>query len=436
MLAADIERVQVEQCLPPEVQYACLYWIEHPQKSGARLHDNDQVHQFLQVHLLHWLEVLSWMRKMSEGIHAIMSLESIALTCDCPNFRAFIYDVKRFVHYNRPMIEHAPLQIYYGAIVFSPVTSIVRKHFEERIPRWLQRPPEVERDWTSLLQTLESHTDIVESVAFSLDSRLVLSGSWDHTIKLWDVATGGLQQTLESHAEGVKRIAFSPDNRMVASGSRDSTLNLWDVATGVVQKTIDIQEDGESYFELAFSPDGKLIASGSLSVRLWNVATGKLQRIVGSHRRGIEIYPITALVFSPDGQVLAYGSNGIKLWDFTTGTLKSGFKGRTELVGAMAFSEDGKQLVSSADNGEVEVWDVATGNLLQKHEVPTDKLTHIAFSPYGRLVASCSSNRTVKLWDVATGSHQRTLEGHTGYPRNSILARWQTGGICLYGLHS
>jgi hypothetical protein len=78
-LVTDIESSQVEQCLSPEVQYACLYWIEHVQKSGAQLYDNDQVHQFLEVHLLHWLEALSWMRKISEGILAITSLESIAL---------------------------------------------------------------------------------------------------------------------------------------------------------------------------------------------------------------------------------------------------------------------------------------------------------------------------------------------------------------------
>jgi NACHT domain len=78
-LATDIESSRVEQCLPPEVQYACLYWVEHLQKSEAQLRDNEQVHQFLQKNLLHWLEALGWMQKVSEGILAIISLESIAL---------------------------------------------------------------------------------------------------------------------------------------------------------------------------------------------------------------------------------------------------------------------------------------------------------------------------------------------------------------------
>jgi len=76
LVSDDVASSRVEQCLPPEVQYACLYWIQHLQKSTMQLHDNDQVHEFLKQHLLHWFEALGWMRKVSEGIHAISLLES------------------------------------------------------------------------------------------------------------------------------------------------------------------------------------------------------------------------------------------------------------------------------------------------------------------------------------------------------------------------
>lgn len=75
----DVESSSVEKCLSPELQYACRYWVQHLQKSGIVLHDNGHVHQFLQMHFLHWLEALSWMGRMSEGILAIGSLESIVL---------------------------------------------------------------------------------------------------------------------------------------------------------------------------------------------------------------------------------------------------------------------------------------------------------------------------------------------------------------------
>jgi len=78
-LATDVESSRVEQCLPSEVQYASLHWVKHLQKGGIQLQDNDQVHQFLKVHLLHWLEALGWMRRVPDGIYAITSLELIAL---------------------------------------------------------------------------------------------------------------------------------------------------------------------------------------------------------------------------------------------------------------------------------------------------------------------------------------------------------------------
>jgi hypothetical protein len=68
-LVDNIASSRVEQCISPEIQYACLYWVQHLQGSGEQLYDDDQVHRFLQVHLLHWLEALSWMRKTSEAIN-------------------------------------------------------------------------------------------------------------------------------------------------------------------------------------------------------------------------------------------------------------------------------------------------------------------------------------------------------------------------------
>jgi hypothetical protein len=75
-LVADVENSRKEQFLPLEVRYACLYWVQHLHKSDTQLYDNDQVHQFLQVHLLHWLEALGWIGKTSEGIYAILFLET------------------------------------------------------------------------------------------------------------------------------------------------------------------------------------------------------------------------------------------------------------------------------------------------------------------------------------------------------------------------
>lgn len=77
VLVTNMGSSRVEQHLPLEVQYACLYWVEHLQKCGAQFYDDDRVHQFLEKHLLHWLEAFSLMRKASEAVLAISYLESI-----------------------------------------------------------------------------------------------------------------------------------------------------------------------------------------------------------------------------------------------------------------------------------------------------------------------------------------------------------------------
>ena len=77
--ASQVESSWIEKCLPPKVQYACLYWIQHLQRSSSLVHDDEEAHRFLQAHLLHWLEALGWIGKALEGIHAILSLESHVL---------------------------------------------------------------------------------------------------------------------------------------------------------------------------------------------------------------------------------------------------------------------------------------------------------------------------------------------------------------------
>jgi hypothetical protein len=78
-LVADMGKDRVAQCIIPELEYACVNWIQHLAKGSKQLHNGDQVHLFLTEHFLHWLEALGWLGKVSEGIHAISLLESSAI---------------------------------------------------------------------------------------------------------------------------------------------------------------------------------------------------------------------------------------------------------------------------------------------------------------------------------------------------------------------
>jgi WD40 repeat protein len=124
----------------------------------------------------------------------------------------FLHDAKRFILSYCSIADLSPLQLYSSALTFAPKKSIIRNIFQNYIPDWILQEPNTDLEWNAVLQTLEGHSNCVNSVAFSHDSKLLASASHDHTIKLWDAATGTLQQTLEGHSDWVNSVAFSHDS--------------------------------------------------------------------------------------------------------------------------------------------------------------------------------------------------------------------------------
>jgi WD40 repeat protein/serine/threonine protein kinase len=262
-----------------------------------------------------------------------------------------------------------------------------------------------------LLKSLDGLTDSVESVTFSPDGQTVISASYNGTVQLWDVASGALLYSFDGHTDGVASVAFSPDGQTVVSGSYDGMVQLWDMASGALLHSLEGHTD--RVMSVAFSPDGRTIASASVdgTVKLWDVGTGALLHSLDGHTDGV-----VSVAFSPDGQTVVSGSydGTIQLWDVASGDLLHSLGDNTDRVRGVAFSPDGQTVVStSSNNGIVKLWDVASGILLHSLDNHTDWLASVAFSPDSRTIVSGSITGMVQLWDVASGTLLQAFGGHT-----------------------
>jgi len=175
------------------------------------------------------------------------------------------------------------------------------------MPDWISQQPEVELDWNAVLQTLEGHSDLVNSVAFSHDLKLLASASGDKTVQIWDAATGTLQQTLEGHSDSVYSVAFSHDSKLLASASFDEMVRIWDAATGTLQQTL--KGRSKLVYSVAFSQDSKLLASASddKMVRIWDAATGTLQQTIAANSY------VSILSFNTTNSILIINIGRIKV---------------------------------------------------------------------------------------------------------------------------
>ena len=298
-----------------------------------------------------------------------------------------------------------------------------------------------------LADRITGHTQLVKAATFFEDSSTLASVTFNGVITFWDVKTSQ-KSTIQAagHRDWFPTLAFSPDGtKLVSVGAEGTTvfgttfgyptstwspdrlIRLTDVKTGRELATLPY---GRGAKELTFSPDSKTVAfSGLGEIRLWNTETGDEQAIpLADLGAGIHNIPtVLALAFSPDGRWLISGTQGgeIQMWDVVTGEALVVFAEPTERenlgrISALVFSPD-RALLAAGTQDHIHLWEVDTANkffsISTEHKqggVYLDgSAKPLAFSPDGAVFLNGRANGAIQLWDATTGDKMAVLDGHT-----------------------
>jgi len=259
--------------------------------------------------------------------------------------------------------------------------------------------------------TLQGHTGPVYGVTLSADGRLLASSSEDATVRLWEVPGGQLLATLNDHAGPVYGVALSAGRPLLASASQDATVRLWEASSRRLLATLQGLTTG--VWGTALSADGRLLASGSFdgTIRLWEASSGRLLARLLGHTGGV-----WSAALSVDGRLLASGGQDgtVRLWEAPSGRLLATLLGHIGGVWGVALSADGRLLASGSFDGTIRLWEAPSGRLLATLDGHTSGVRGVALSADGRLLGSCGEDGTVRLWEAPSGRPLATVEGHTG----------------------
>jgi WD40 repeat protein len=274
------------------------------------------------------------------------------------------------------------------------------------------------RETGELIRTLTGHNNYVNSVSISNDSKTIVSGSGDNTIKVWDLETPEAEPLSLTHGSPVLSVSISNDSKTIVSGSDDKTIKVWNLQTGELIRTL--TGHGGSVLSVSISSDGKTVVSGSddKTIKVWNLETGELIRTLSGHDS-----LVNSVSISNDSKTIVSGSfdNTIKVWNLETGALIRTLKGHNSLVNSVSISNDSKTIVSGSEDSTIKVWNLETGEEIRTLTGHNGPVRSVSISNDGTIVSGGDDN-TIKVWNLQTGELIRTLTGHGGPVRSVSIS--------------
>merc|ERR1712070_73233 len=259
-------------------------------------------------------------------------------------------------------------------------------------------------------KALRGHGHFVQSVVISSDGQFALSGSWDGTLRLWDLNSGRTDRRFVSHEKDVLSVAFSVDNRQIVSGSRDKTVKLWNTR-GECKFTIQSEGHTEWVSCVRFSPSTKapLIVSCGWDklVKVWNLVDCKLRTNLVGHTGYLNTVTV-----SPDGSLCASGGKDgtAMLWDLNEGKHLYSLDANA-IIHAMVFSPNRYWLCAATDTC-IKIWDLESKSIVDELRPEFPMMGPKAMVPYcislcwsadGSTLFSGYTDNQVRVWGVGVG---------------------------------